>query len=63
MEKIKLELTIDEANIILEALGALPFSKVFSLIGSIQQQASEQLSPESPENGPVGSTNANDSSK
>lgn len=60
MEKIKLELTIDEANLILEALGALPFKKVFELIGSIQQQASQQLSQESSENGPVG--NANDSS-
>ncbi|MEM7368864.1 MAG: hypothetical protein AAF587_09685 [Bacteroidota bacterium] len=46
MEKIKLELTIDEANVILEALGSMPFVKVYELIGKIQSQASEQLNPE-----------------
>lgn len=45
MEKssIKLELTVDEVNMILDSLGNLPFSKVFQLIGKIQQQAAEQL--------------------
>lgn len=63
MEKIKLELTIDDANLILEALGALPFSKVFELIGTIQQQASQQLRQESPGNAAIGASNANDSTK
>jgi|GEM_PF-1287446 len=43
MEKLSLELTIDEANLILEALGNMPFNKVYGLIGKIQQQASAQL--------------------
>lgn len=46
MEKIKLELSIDEANVILEALGSMPFVKVYELIGKIQAQASEQLNTE-----------------
>lgn len=62
MEKIKLELTIDDANIILEALGALPFKKVYELIGTIQQQASQQLNQESAGNGSVGTPSTNDSS-
>lgn len=43
MKEIKLNLTIEEANQILDALGAQPFNKVFQLIGKIQQQAGEQL--------------------
>lgn len=46
MNEINLQLTIDEANLILEALGNLPFVKVYALIGKIQQQAGQQLSPE-----------------
>jgi hypothetical protein len=44
MEKLKLELTIDEINRILQALGNLPFNEVFELIGKINQQANDQLS-------------------
>ena len=47
MKKITLTLTIDETNLILSALGELPFSKVHQLISTIQQQASSQLSPQS----------------
>ena len=47
MEKIKLEITIEEANLILEALGSMPFVQVFELIGKIQQQASQQLNSDS----------------
>lgn len=43
MKKISLELTIEEANKILEALGNLPFSQVHQLISNIQQQAAAQL--------------------
>ena len=43
-DTLKLKLTIDEVNKILNALGNLPFSEVFELIGKIQQQASEQIS-------------------
>lgn len=45
MEKdIRLELSADEINLILEGLGSMPFVKVYSLIGKIQQQAASQLS-------------------
>lgn len=43
MKSIKLEITIEEANQILEALGNQPFKSVFGLIGKIQSQASQQL--------------------
>jgi hypothetical protein len=43
MTKIKLEVEIDEANLILEALGQLPFARVYTLIGRIQEQARTQL--------------------
>lgn len=43
MKNINLELSIEEANLILEALGNLPFSKVYVLIAKIQEQASQQL--------------------
>ena len=44
MKEIKLELKIEEINVILTALGNLPFIQVHELIGKIQAQASEQLS-------------------
>ena len=40
---ITLSLSIDQTNLVLEALGALPFARVFELIGSIQGQAKRQL--------------------
>lgn len=43
MKIIELELSIEEANLILEALGNLPFSRVYALIAKIQEQASQQL--------------------
>jgi hypothetical protein len=43
MKEINLQLTIDEVNQILEALGAQPFAKVFLLIGKIQSAAASQL--------------------
>lgn len=42
-EKISLELSVDEVNIILKALGAMPFNQVYELIGTIHQQANKQL--------------------
>ena len=33
MTEIKLRLTIDETQLILEALGELPFVKVYALVG------------------------------
>ena len=43
MKEINLQVSIDEANLILEALGNLPFARVYTLIGKIQEQAGEQL--------------------
>jgi hypothetical protein len=40
---LKLTLTLDETNLILEALGNLPFARVYTLINAIQQQATAQL--------------------
>ena len=45
---IELTLTIDETNLILEALGALPFARVYSLIGQIQHDAQAQLRDAAP---------------
>ncbi len=46
MKTIKLEVTIDEANLILEGLGLLPFARVYGLVAKIQQQAQEQVNGE-----------------
>jgi hypothetical protein len=43
-EDINLQLSADEINLLLEGLGSMPFVKVYTLIGKIQQQASGQLS-------------------
>ena len=43
MEEISLKITVDDANLILEALGNLSFVKVYALIGKIQEQAGQQL--------------------
>jgi len=44
MKTINLQLSLDETNLILEALGNLPFSRVYALITKIQEQANQQLS-------------------
>ena len=51
MNNIKLEVTIDEANVILEALGGMPFAKVYALVGKIQEQAKQQMNASSQEKG------------
>jgi hypothetical protein len=48
MKDISLTLTIDEANLVLEALGTLPFTRVFTLIAKIQEQATQQLRDDTP---------------
>ena len=40
---IQLRLSLDELNLVLEAVGNLPFARVFALVGKIQAQAGEQL--------------------
>lgn len=44
MNKVTMNLSIDEANLVLEALGNMPYRRVYELVAKIQQQASEQLS-------------------
>jgi hypothetical protein len=46
IKDIKLQLTADEINLLLEGLGAMPFVKVYALIGKIQQQVSGQMGKE-----------------
>ena len=43
MPTITFHFTVEETNLILEALGQLPFNQVYQLIGKIQNEASDQL--------------------
>lgn len=43
MQDLEFKLTLAETNLILEALGQLPFVRVHLLISKIQQQAHAQL--------------------
>jgi hypothetical protein len=43
MNAVTLELSIDEANLVLEALGGMPFARVYTLVAKIQQQAQSQV--------------------
>ena len=43
MQTIQLNLELAEINLILEALGQMPFARVHQLIAKIQQQATAQL--------------------
>lgn len=56
MQKIRIELTLDQINLIIKALGNMPFKEVFELIGEINAQANQQLSndfpPDMDEEGP-----------
>ena len=46
MSEIKLKVSIDEANLILEGLGQMPFAKVYALVAKLQEQAANQLKRE-----------------
>lgn len=43
MKEFKLKLDINEVNLIIKALGNLPFNQVSELVGKIHNQAQEQL--------------------
>jgi hypothetical protein len=43
MRELNLNITVDEANLILEAIGHLPFARVYQLVAKLQQQASQQV--------------------
>lgn len=51
MEQVNLKLSVEEANIILEALGQMPFKSVYGLINNIQQQAGQQVNKNGQQNG------------
>jgi hypothetical protein len=40
---VKLELTLNEINTIMHALGQLPYASVFELVTKIREQAQAQL--------------------
>jgi hypothetical protein len=43
MKSIQFDLTLEETNLVLEALGQLPFARVYHLIGRLQDRARQQL--------------------
>lgn len=46
MSNISLNITVEETNLVLQALGNLPFAKVHELITKIHQQGNTQVQPE-----------------
>jgi hypothetical protein len=48
MKNLTFTLTLEEANIVMEGLGHLPFQKVFKVIEKIHLQANQQLSGNAP---------------
>lgn len=48
MDKLQFNLSIEQVNAILFALGRMPYENVFQLIEEVKRQANEQL-PQPPE--------------
>jgi hypothetical protein len=46
--RITLTLGLEETNLVLEALGQLPFARVYQLIAAVQEQAHRQLAEQQP---------------
>lgn len=46
---VKLELTVDELNLIFAALAKAPYESVFAIIENIRNQAVPQLQEQAPE--------------
>jgi hypothetical protein len=46
MSAIQLDLTLEETNMVLEALGQMPYARVYLLVQKIQQQATTHLQGE-----------------
>ena len=44
MQKITLNLTIDEINVIIKALSERPFREVYELVGKVHAQSNSQIS-------------------
>ncbi|MFN9619405.1 MAG: hypothetical protein ACK55X_06820 [Synechococcaceae cyanobacterium] len=58
-QTIKLELSIQEVNLILEALGDQPFKAVFALVSRLQSQARSQLGEGTAAGAPASAIEAN----
>lgn len=43
MQNLKLELSLDDCNLVLEALGQQPYVRVYALIARLQEQARRQV--------------------
>jgi hypothetical protein len=48
-DSMKLDLTIAEVNVIMQALGNMPYAQVFELIHKIREQAQPQVAAPAPE--------------
>ena len=46
MPTIQLNVTLEETNTVLEALGQMPYARVYLLVAKIQQQATARLHEE-----------------
>ena len=57
MNEINMKLSVDDANLMLEALGNMPFVRVFALIAKIQEQAGQQVDATNSQN-PVSVTDS-----
>ena len=49
MQTIKLELTVDQLNLIMGCLGKQPYEVVFVVVDEIQKQARTQIQAEAPQ--------------
>ena len=57
---LSLELSVDDINLILEALGERPFKSVYGLVSRLQGQARAQLQPDAlPEDARLAEPEAN----
>jgi len=45
---MKFEFSMEETNMVLSALGRMPYEAVFQLVANIQKQATEQLEQQKP---------------
>ena len=52
-QTLSLQLTLDEVNLLLTALGDRPYVQVYPLLQKIQEQAGAQLRPEQEQAAPV----------
>ncbi len=43
MKNLRLNLSVNETNLILEGLGQMPYARVFDLVENLQKQAAQEL--------------------